>query len=118
MQVGGLPRPYRRRTEPETHRGGEIFYWDVPQFQVKAFHLQMPDVMSFRLVSGGRWWFIVSCYLDPDDASTIENIVVAISQLPRGDVLLVAVYFNAELAASEGNCRREDIAALIATKVL
>ena len=70
---------------------------------------------SFQLASGGRWWFIVRCYLAPNDASTIEIIVTAIIKRPRGSMMLVARDFNLYLAAPEENYQRENIAALIAT---
>ena len=44
----------------------------------------------------------MGCYLDPDNASTIEDVVVAISQRPRGGVLMVVSNFNTKLVASEG----------------
>ena len=77
--------------------------------------MKIPNATRFRLASGSRWWFIVSCYLAPDDASTIHNIVASISQCPCGDVLLVAGAFNADLAAPDENFRREDIVAVIVT---
>ena len=41
--------------------------------------------------------------MPPDNASTIEDFVVAISQRPCGAKLPVDVDFNAELVAPEGN---------------
>ena len=58
------------------------------------------------------------CYLAPDDASTIESIVSAIVQRPRGAALPVADGFNAELADPEENRREEEIAAAMATAAL
>ena len=47
-------------------------------------------------------WYIVGCYLVPDDAQTIEGVVVAVSQNPQGTTLLVVGNFYMNLAAPEG----------------
>ena len=72
-------------------------------------------MLIFQVVSGGQQCFIVRFYLAPDDAVTIERVVVAIIQRPHGGALMVAGNFNIELAAPEGISSREDIAASVAT---
>ena len=57
----------------------------------------------------------MGCYLASDDASTIEDVVRSISQLPRVVVLLVASDFNADLADPERNVWDEDITRSLAT---
>ena len=64
--------------------------------------------------SVGRCWFIVGCYLDPNDAVIIKHTVPTISQSPHGVALLVDWDFNTDLAALEGSNHREDIAAAVA----
>ena len=58
--------------------------------------------MIFQLALGGQMWYIVGCYLVPDDAQTIEGVVVAVSQNPQGTTLLVVGDFYMNLAAPEG----------------
>ena len=58
-----------------------------------------------------QWWFIVGYHLDPDDTSTIDDVVAAISQQLQGAALLVVGNFNTDLAAPEGMARDEEIAA-------
>ena len=70
------------------------------------------------MYSGGKYWFIVECYLSPNNPATIERIVAPIVQRPRWDSLLVARYFNKDLAAPEGNIHIEEIAAAIVTSGL
>ena len=48
-----------------------------------------------------RRWYIVGCYLAPDDALIIEGVVAAIGKRPQGAALLVVGYFNTALAAPE-----------------
>ena len=51
------------------------------------------------------------CQVNPDDTSTIESVVAALKERPRGAELLVAGDFNVNLADPEGDRRREDIVA-------
>ena len=44
----------------------------------------------------------MGCYLAPENASTIEDVVVDISQRPQGSAVLVVGDFNTNLAATEG----------------
>ena len=50
------------------------------------------------------------CYIAPDNASTIENVVAAISRQPQGGELLMTGEFNADLAKPKGNVHTEKIA--------
>ena len=56
-------------------------------------------VVSFQLTSGDRQWYIVGCYLAPYNASTIEDVVVAIIKWPWGAALLMVGNFTTNLAA-------------------
>ena len=56
----------------------------------------------------------MGCYLAPENASTIDNVVAAISQQPRGATLLVVGDFNTDLDAPKGRERDEGIAAAMA----
>ena len=78
---------------PIRHIGGvEVSYrYDATHLQVKAMHQNGPNVLSFRVASGGRWWFIVGCYITPDGTATIW-------QRPRGAALLVEEEFIMYLA--------------------
>ena len=86
-----------------THCGGvAVLYRVTEHFSVEALWIYGVNVVRFQLASGGRWWFIMGCYLAPDYVLTIEDFVADISQRPRGDTLLVVGNFNTNLAASEG----------------
>ena len=76
------------------------------------------NVVSFQLESGDRWWYIVGCYLAPDDASTIEDIVAAISKRPWGAALLAVGDFNTNLATTEVLEQNKGIAAALAEEGL
>ena len=92
-----------------------MLYWDAPHFQVEGLQQHGPNVMSFQVASVVRSWFIVGCYLAPNDEATTERVVATIVQSHQARPLLRVVYFNTELTAPEGNIRGEDIVAAIMT---
>ena len=61
------------------YRGGvTIFHRPAPHFAVEAVQKFGPNVIGFQLATGARRWYIVGCYLTPDDTSTIERVLEAI----------------------------------------
>ena len=104
---------------PSRHRGGiAIFHRPAPHFAVEAVQKFGPNVIGFQLAMGARRWYIVGCYLAPDDTLTIERVVEALREQPKGAELLVAEDLNIKIAALEGDWREDDIATTIATEGL
>ena len=95
-----------------------MFHRPAPYLAVEAVQKFGPNVVVVQLATGGRWWYIVGCYLAPDNTSTIESVVAALKDIPRGVELLVAGDFNVNLAEPEGYRRGEYIAAAMATEGL
>ena len=60
-------------------------------------------------------WHVVRCYIAPDNASTIEIVVVVIIQSPQGEELLMASNFNTNVMNPEGNTLDEDVVSDLAT---
>ena len=85
---------------------------------VEAVEKFGPNIIGFQLVMGARRWYIVGVYLAPDDTETMERVTEAIRSRPRRVELLVAGYFNADLATPEGDRRSEAIATSLATEGL
>ena len=75
-------------------------------------------MITWGAEEGARQWYIVGCYLAPNNTSTIERVVEALKERPKGAKLLVAGYMNANLAEPEGDRRGEDIAAALSTEGL
>ena len=101
------------------HRGSvAIFHRPAPYFAVDAVQQFRPNVIGFQLATGARRWYIVGCYLVPNDTSTIERVVEALRERPKGAELLVAGDLNINFAAPEGDRIEEDIATTIATELL
>ena len=61
--------------------------------------------MSFELVTGARRWYIIGCYLAPEDTSTIERVIAALRDRPKGTALVVAGGLNTDLEDSENDWR-------------
>ena len=84
---------------PSRHRGGvAVFHRPAPHFAVEAVHKFGPNVVRFQLVMGAQLWYVVVCYLAPDDTLMIERVVEALKERPKGAELLVAGDMNANLA--------------------
>ena len=68
-------------------------------------------MISFEVATGSRRWYIIGCYLAPEDAWTIERVVMALGDQPRGTALVVAGDFNTDLGDTASGGRGTEIAA-------
>ena len=93
--------------------GISILYGTAENFSMEALQSHGEKFVSFQLALGDRRWHIVGCYLDPDDASTIEDVIAAIGKQTWGAALLVVRNFNTDLAAPEGWEQEKGIAAAL-----
>ena len=75
-----------------------MFHWPAPNFAVEAVHQFESNVAGFQMAIGEWQWYIVGCYLAPDDSLTIESVVAALKECPRGAELLMVGDFNVKLA--------------------
>ena len=99
---------------PSRHRGRvALFYRPSPLFAVEAVRDYGPNVLSFEVATGGRRWYIIGCYLAPDDARTIERVVTALGDQLRGTALLVAGDFNTDVGDTASDGRGAEIAAAL-----
>ena len=104
---------------PSRHRGGlAVFHQPAPHFTVETVQKFRTNAVGFQLATGERRWYIVGCYLAPNDTLTIESVVAALKEHPGGAKLLVAGDLNVNLAEPEGDQRGEDIAASMAKEGL
>ena len=90
-----------------------MFYQPSPRYAVEATQQLRSNVVGFQLATGERRWYIIRCYLAPNDTSTIESVVAALKERPRGSEMLVAGDLNANLDHPEGYRREEEIAAAL-----
>ena len=97
---------------PIRQRGGvALFYRPSPLFEVEAVQEYRPNFLSFEVTTRAWGWYIIGCYLAPDDAETIERLVTALGDKPRGTALIVAGDLNTNLGDTENNRRGSEIAA-------
>ena len=61
------------------------------------------------MVTGEWQWYIIGCYISPENTLMIESFVAALRESPRGWELLVVGDFNADLVQSGGAWREEAI---------
>ena len=92
-----------------------MFYREADHFTLDELRLHGPNVASFQLAPRGKMWYVVRCYISPDDDLTIEAVVAATSQKPCGADLLVIGNFNADLESPEKNVRDEESDAALNT---
>ena len=80
---------------PSRHRGGvALFYRPSPLFALEAVREYEPNVMSFEVATGVRRWYIIGCYLAPDNTATIERVVTALGDRQKGTALVLAGDLN------------------------
>ena len=94
------------------------FYKESPRFAVKSHQQHGPNVAISQLIMGGRCWHVMGCYLAPRYASTLERVVAAIGQQPRGTELFVAGDFNTDLESPGGHECNEAISEYMAIEGL
>ena len=97
---------------PSRHRGGvALVYRPSPLFEVETVREYRPNVLSFEVATGARRWYIIGYYLAPDDAETIERVVTALGDIPKGTALIVVGDLNTDLGDAESDRRGSEIAA-------
>ena len=90
-----------------------MFYRLSPHFAVEPLRQFGRNAVGFQLAKRARQWYINGCYLDPDDTSTIESVVITLKKRPRGAALLVAGDLNTTLTEPESNQRGTEIVAVL-----
>ena len=78
-------------------------------FEVEAVREYGPNVLSFEVATGARRWYIIGCYLAPEDAETIERVVTVLGDRPKGTALIVVGDLNTDLGEVSRVHRRQDV---------
>ena len=90
-----------------------MFYRPSHQYAVEAIQQFSPNIVQLYMATGEQRWYIIGCYLDPDETSTIESVVVALKELPQGSYLLEAGDFKSNIDQPGGDRREEGIIAAL-----
>ena len=77
---------------------------------VEAVRQFGPNIVSSQLATGAWRWYIIGCYLVHDGTLTVESVVTALKERPRGTALVVAVDLNTTLDDPDHNSRGTEIA--------
>ena len=101
---------------PSRHQGGvTIFFWGFPVFEVKVIRQFGANVIACQLATGERRWYIVVCYLEPGDGTTIRDVEAAMAEKPRGTEMIVEGDLKVELGKKGSRGRDKDITVEVAT---
>ena len=84
-----------------------LLYWIPSNFAVKAIHQFDENIITCQLVTGKGRWYIFRCYLEPGDGVTIRDVGTAINERSRGEDLIVAGDFDADLERTGGRAREK-----------
>jgi hypothetical protein len=76
-----------------------------------------PNVLSFQLVSGAMRWYIVGCYILPNDLTTLTHVEQVWQACPRGCLPILLGNLNVNFAAQRDQ-RDEIIAEQVDTMAL
>ena len=99
---------------PSRHHGGvALFYREKAHFAVEEVRNYGPNIISFEVVTGRRRWYIIRCYIAPDDARTTKRVVKSLGDQPQATALIVAGDFNTNLGEMASDGRGTEITAAI-----
>eukprot|EP00970_Alexandrium_tamarense_P001671 scaffold204_cov166-Alexandrium_tamarense.AAC.6 len=93
-------------------QGGVALCWkEQDSYELEEWKFFGPNVLAFRLVTGGKDFYCVGCYIPPseEDQSTLENVRRAQRQCPEKFELLLFGGLNIDLDAPRDT--REEIIA-------
>ena len=67
-----------------------VFYWPLPRYVLGGIHQFNTNTVGFQLETGDQQWYIIRCYLAPDNTLTKESVVTTLNECPWVSNLLVA----------------------------
>jgi hypothetical protein len=95
---------------PSAWQGGISLFWRAGDlYEVKEVELHGPNVLSFQLVTSAAIYYIVGCYIPPNELTTLTHVEQAWMACPKGCLPIMLGDLNANLAAMR-DVRDETIA--------
>jgi hypothetical protein len=84
---------------PGAWQGGISLFWRASDlYEVKEVELRGPNVLSFQLVLGATRYYIVGCYILPNNLTTLTHVKQAWMACPKGCLPIVLGDLNVNLA--------------------
>jgi hypothetical protein len=93
---------------PSAWQGGISLFWrasDLYEYEVKEVELCGPNVLSFQLVTHAARYYIVGCYIPPNNLTTLMHVEQAWMACPKGCLPIVLGDLNTNLATL---CNKQD----------
>jgi hypothetical protein len=90
---------------PSKWKGGISLFWRASEmYEIEEVEMRGPNVLSFQLVLGTTRWYIMGCYIPPNDLTTITHVEQAWQACPRGCLPILLGNLNINLAAPHDEC--------------
>jgi hypothetical protein len=85
---------------PSDWQGGISLFWRTSgTYEIEEVELRGPNVLSFQLVSGTARWYIIGCYIPPNDLTTLTHVDEAWWACPNGCLSILLGDLNINLDA-------------------
>ena len=89
---------------PSKWQGGISLFWRTSgTYEIEQVEIRGPNVLSFQLVSGAARWYIIGCYIPPNDLTTLTHVDEAWRACPKGCLPILLGDLNVNLAAPRNN---------------
>ena len=60
---------------PSKWQGGISLFWRASEtYEVEEVEIHGSNVLTFQLVSGATRWYIIGCYIPPNDLTTLTQV--------------------------------------------
>jgi hypothetical protein len=84
---------------PSAWQGGICLFWRANDlYEVEEVELCGPNVLSFQLVLGATRYYIMGCYIPPNNLTTLTHVEQAWMVCPKGCLPIVLGDLNVKLA--------------------
>jgi hypothetical protein len=85
---------------PSAHQGGIALFWRANKtYKVKDRCIHGPNMLSFVIVMGSQHFYVVGCYIPPNNLCTLPQVKQALNKCPKGHTPLFIGDLNVNLHA-------------------
>ncbi len=92
---------------PSKWQGGISLFWRASKtHEIEEVEMRGPNVLSFQLISGATQWYIVGCYILPNNLTTTTHVKQAWQACPRGCLPILLGNLNVNLAPPCNECKK------------
>jgi hypothetical protein len=67
--------------------------------KVEDWHIRQPNMLSFVIVTGSQSFYVVGCYIPPNNLCTLPQVKQALDKCPKGHTPLLIRDLNIDLCA-------------------